>query len=64
MNTTIFPVPIAGTIHAAFVADYRTDSWFTMCGKDVADAAAVQHKAGTEVTCRECDRALEPRGGH
>ena len=61
MNTTIFPVPIAGTIHAAFVMDYRKDEWATMCGKAVTDPKMVQHTAGTEVTCRKCSDNLEPR---
>lgn len=63
MNTTIFPVTIRGKIHAAFIFDYRTDKWYTMCGDPVPDPAEVQHRAGTEVTCKDCDRALEPIGG-
>lgn len=61
MNTTIFPATIAGKIHAAFVMDYRTDEWATMCGRQVTDPDTVQHRAGTEVTCRKCSDALAPR---
>lgn len=57
MTTTIFPVTLSGKVHAAFVMDYRTDKWATMCGKQVPDPAAVIHKV-TEVTCRKCAESL------
>jgi hypothetical protein len=58
MPTTIFPVNLNGKIHAAFVMDYRTDKWATMCGKQVPDPTAVEHRV-TEVTCRKCSANLE-----
>lgn len=59
--TTIFPVTLKDNkIHAAFVMDYRTDNWATMCGKDVPDPTAVVHKV-TEVTCRKCADNLRRR---
>ena len=63
MNKTIFPITLRGQIHAAFIADYRTDTWYTMCGNTISDPATVEHRADTEVTCDGCDRALEPPGG-
>jgi hypothetical protein len=57
MPTTIFPVPLHGRIHAAFVLDYRTDKWATLCGKPIEDAGAVVHKV-TEVTCAKCAESL------
>lgn len=57
MPTTIFPVHLHGRVHAAFVMDYRTDKWATMCGRQVPDPTAVEHKV-TEVTCTKCSQAL------
>lgn len=59
MPTTIFPVELNDKIHAAFVMDYKTDKWATMCGRSVPDPTAVIHKV-TEVTCRRCAAALTP----
>ncbi|UDL16701.1 hypothetical protein SEA_ATUIN_8 [Arthrobacter phage Atuin] len=55
--TTIFPVEISGKIHAAFVMDYRTDKFATMCGKQVKNSADVLHKV-TVVTCNRCADAV------
>lgn len=55
--TTIFPVPIKGTVHAAFVLDYRTDRWATMCGKSIKDPATVKHER-RPVQCPKCAEAL------
>lgn len=57
MPTTIFPVPLHGRVHAAFVMDYKTDKWGTMCGRNVPDPEAVVHKV-TEVTCPKCAESL------
>lgn len=55
--STIFPAPIKGIIHAAFVLDYRTDRWATMCGKQVKDPSTVEHRR-MPVQCRPCAEAL------
>lgn len=56
--TTIFPVTLKDQkVHAAFVMDYRTDQWATMCGKSVPDPTAVDHRV-TEVTCTKCAASL------
>lgn len=55
--TTIFPAPIKGTIHAAFVLDYRTDRWATMCGKSIKDPSTVKHER-RPVQCPKCAEAL------
>lgn len=55
--TTIFPVEISGKIHAAFVMDYKTDKFATMCGRQVKNSADVLHKV-TVVTCARCADAV------
>lgn len=55
--TTIFPVEIGGKIHAAYVMDYRTDKFATMCGKQVQDPSTVEHRVA-QVTCRPCTRNM------
>jgi len=57
MATTIFPVTLSGKVHAAFVLDYQTDKWATMCGRQVPDPTAVEHRVA-EVTCRKCSENL------
>lgn len=59
MKTTIFPVTLKGSdkVHAAFILDYRTDKWATMCGRTVPDPTAVEHRV-TEVTCQKCEDSL------
>lgn len=59
MPTTIFPVKIKGVVHAAFVLDYRTDKWATMCGKQVAVPSDVEHRVA-EVECKKCAASLQP----
>jgi hypothetical protein len=56
--TTIFPVTSSnGKVHAAYVLDYKTDKFSTMCGKAIRDSAAVEHRV-TEVTCNACRNAV------
>jgi hypothetical protein len=52
-----FTVEQTGKLHAAFIVDYRTDEWFTHCGKKVQDPSAVVHKM-TAVECPRCKANL------
>jgi hypothetical protein len=55
--TTLFPAPLKGTVHAAFVLDYRTDKWATMCGKQIKDPSIIKHEH-RPVQCPKCAEAV------
>lgn len=57
--TSFNTASIGNKVHAAWLAETRTDVWWTLCGLEVEDISSLTHHTSIKITCDLCVGQME-----